>query len=350
MVRRETTTVLPRREFLGATVATVPVLHSLGAGRQVGGEQVDQLLLNTARLRRLDDYVGGADTFEMFAAEVSATTRMLQECSYQESTGRRLLALLAEQAQLAGWAAFDAGWHPEAHAMFAMSLQAAQDANDAALAGNAMAFVGYQGLMMGRSAVSELAEATETADGHATQTVLAMLHCRRAWAHANEGQADDTQQHLDIAEAALREAGDRPEPDWVYWVDDLEHQIMTGRCWTALRRPIRAIAALEQVMRRYEDTHGRDKALYLSFLADAYLDANELEQACAVASRAMDLSAGVGSIRPRMRIQSVISRMDGSAQCVREVRAKTAEWLSLRTLSAVPSPGMPAIQQPTPPQ
>jgi tetratricopeptide (TPR) repeat protein len=347
MVRQESTTVLPRREFLGVatTAVAVPMIADLAGGSRVGAEMVEHLLLNTARLRRLDDFLGGADTYSMFAAEVHATARLLQSCTYQESVGRRLLAVLAEQAQLAGWAAFDAGWQAEAHHMFAMSLQAARDAGDPPLVGNAMAFVGYQGLMLGRSAVTELTNATETAKGHATRTVRAMLHCRRAWAHANEGLAGETQRHLDIAQAALRESSDRPEPDWVYWVDELEHEIMTGRCWAALRRPMRAIAALEKVLRDYEDTHGRDKALYLSFLADAYLDANELEQACAVASRAIDLSAGVGSIRPRMRIESVMRRVNGSAQCVRELRAKVQQWLSLRQLSPAPSPDTPAIPQ-----
>jgi transcriptional regulator with XRE-family HTH domain len=332
MVRHDAASVLPRREFLGvaAGAAAAPAARHLPSGRRVDSTVPDQLLLETARLRRLDDFMGGADTYRVFAGEVSSTALLLREGSYQEATGRRLLVVLAEQAQLAGWAAFDAGWHTEAHALFDLSLQAARDADHKALAGNAMAFVGYQQLALGQSAVDDLTTATDTAGGDATPTVRALLHCRRAWAHANEGQPDDAQRHLDIAQAALREPSDQPEPDWVYWVDDMEHEIMTGRCWTALRRPTRAIGPLERVMAAYEDTHGRDKALYLSFLADAYLDANELEQACQVTSRAMDLSAGVGSIRPRTRIESVIRRVDGSARCVVELRAKAAEWVSLR--------------------
>lgn len=354
LVQQQTGAVLPRREFLGvaagATVAMVPAMDHLVAGRRIGGELVDQLLLKTARLRRLDDFVGGADTYLMFADEVCVTRSLLREGSYLETTGRQLLAVLAEQAQLAGWAAFDAGWHTEAYEMYSLSLQAARDATEPALAGNAMAFIGYQRLTMGRSAVDDLTAACDTADRTATPVVRTLLHCRRAWAHANEGQAAEAQQHLDQALTALREPAGRPEPDWVYWVDELEYEIMTGRCWAALRRPLRAINALESAMRSYKDTHGRDKALYLSFLADAYVDTNEIEKACSVASRAMDVSAGVGSIRPRQRLEAVLRRMDGSAQCVNELRAKAAEWASLRQLSAAPTPGTAMIPQPSAPR
>ncbi len=49
---------------------------------------------------------------------------------------------------------------------------------------------------------------------------------------------------------------------------------------------MRAIAALEPVLATFPDTHARDKALYLTWLADAYLDVNEVKQACLIADRA----------------------------------------------------------------
>jgi transcriptional regulator with XRE-family HTH domain len=341
--------VMPRREFLGTATAAaaVPevVCHHLAAGTRIGDEVVRQLITHTARLRRLDDYLGGADTFGLFAREVAATTRLMQDGDFHESTGRGLLSVLAEQAQLAGWAAFDAGWHADAYRMFDLSLQAAKDAAEPALTGNAFAFIGYQRLATGRSAVDDLTTACEIAGRGATPRVRTLLHCRLAWAYASERQVREAERHLDLAAAALEEPRERPEPDWVYWVDDLEHRIMTGRCWAALRRPVRAITVLERAISAYQDTHGRDKALYLSFLADAYLDANEIESACMVASRAIDLCAGVGSVRPRQRIEFLLGRMNGDARPVVELRAKVEEWASSRSLSAIPSSGTPEIPE-----
>jgi uncharacterized protein HemY len=83
---------------------------------------------------------------------------------------------------------------------------------------------------------------------------------------------------------------------------------MAGRCWTELHRPLRAVPALEAAMRQYEDSHARDKALYQSWLAEAYLDAGEVARAAQVTNNALDLSAGVASSRPKQRLDVVLER------------------------------------------
>jgi hypothetical protein len=57
------------------------------------------------------------------------------------------------------------------------------------------------------------------------------------------------------------------------------------------------------------DFHARDKSLYLTWLADSYIDAAEVEQAASVMSRVLGLSAGIGSVRPRQRAVTVIQRL-----------------------------------------
>ncbi|MEE4594186.1 hypothetical protein V2J94_20240 [Streptomyces sp. DSM 41524] len=84
---------------------------------------------------------------------------------------------------------------------------------------------------------------------------------------------------------------------------------MAGRCWTELRRPLRAVPVLEDFLSRYDDAHARDKSLYLSWLADSYLTAGEIEQATAITSRALELSAGVASVRPRQRLAPILHRL-----------------------------------------
>jgi hypothetical protein len=157
------------------------------------------------------------------------------------------------------------------------------------------------------------------------------------------GDAAEVERHLAFGSTCLTGHDDRPEPDWVYWVDQAEAEIMTGRCWTVLHRPVRAISVLETVLAAYDDTHARDKALYLSWLADAYLDANEVEQACAMADRAMRLSAGVGSIRPGRRLDAFLGRLEPYAglPCVIELRALAREWSKRRRLTDVATPGTP---------
>ncbi|AVT34327.1 transcriptional regulator [Plantactinospora sp. BC1] len=317
------TTGIRRREVIARAGMAVALPQTmLDYGRRVGPEVPRQIAERTARLRRIDDYLGGADTYEMYTAELRSTVRLIEQGDYADTTGRALLSVCAEQAQMAGWAAFDAGRYGDAEQLYRTSLSAARDADDPPLAGNAMAFLAYQDLTLGRPATPTITAACDTAEPTATPGVRALLHMRRAWIHAVDQQHHEAERHLGIGVTCLTEQDERPDPDWVYWVDHEEAEIMTGRCWTVLHRPLRAIPILESVLNRYDDTHARDKALYLSWLADAYLDANEVEQCCTTAAKALRLSADVASVRPRQRIESLLRRLDPYARlgCVADLR------------------------------
>ena len=301
-----------RRTFIGAmaglAISTPAALSSTGSER-IGSAEVARLERRTARLRRLDDYLGGADTYRLYASEVETTTALTQSATCTPAIRQILTSLIAEQAQLAGWAAFDAGMQSQAKRHYLVSLTAAKEADNAALAGNALAFLAYQQVSTAKPSVAMAAASYATAEKAATPRVRALLLERLAWTHAVAGQVRETEQALGQARNALHAVDSRPEPDWVFWVDDNELDIMAGRCWTELRRPLRAVPTLETVLARYADTHARDKALYLTWLAHAYLDAGEVELAAVTTIRAAELSADVGSVRPRLRIGKVVQRL-----------------------------------------
>lgn len=304
-----------RRQILKTSAAAglaagLPDLTRSSPGRRVSADFPERLRQRTARLRRLDDVLGGGDTYRTYLAEYQATRVSLRDSTCSQETGRALLSVLAEQAQQAGWAAFDGGRHAEATGLYEASHKAASEAGDAALAGNALAFLAYQRLPSDRQAgVQIAARSCATAGADAAPGVRALLYERLAWAHAVASQPDETERALEAAKAALAEVDDTPQPDWVTWVTETELQIMSGRCWTELRRPLRAVPVLEAALARYDDAHARDKSLYLSWLADSYLMAGEVEQAATVIGRALDLSTGVASVRPRQRLASVLRRL-----------------------------------------
>ncbi|WP_160050862.1 XRE family transcriptional regulator [Nocardiopsis sp. FR4] len=300
-----------RREFLTASASaglavalTVPQLP----GKRLGSRLPDQLRERTARLRRLDDVLGGGDTRRVYLGEYQATKRLLREGTYTESTGRDLLSVLAEQAQQAGWAAFDAGHHDDARGLYEDSHHAATTAGDPVLAANALAFLAYQERDP-HAAVHIALQSCHTAGSDAPPSARALLHERRAWAHALAGESGQTERALEAAASALAERADDPQPDWAAWVDHTELGIMTGRCWAELGRPLRAVPVLEQALAGFDDAHARDKALYTTWLASAYMSAGEVEQAAASATRVLTLSAGVASVRPRQRLIPVLDRL-----------------------------------------
>ncbi|GAA1356215.1 XRE family transcriptional regulator [Streptomyces beijiangensis] len=304
-----------RREFFmtsaGAGLAvSLPELARVKTGHRIGPAVPGQLRERTARLRRLDDILGGGDTYRVYLGEYQATKSLVRDASSTEETRRAMLSVLAEQAQQAGWAAYDGGKHSDASSLYEDSYRAAADAGDTALAGNALAFLAYQKVSGDRQAGVEIALLScRTAGPTAPSGVRALLHERLAWAYAVAGCARETEAALAAAEAALREHDGAPQPDWVAWVDLDELQIMTGRCWTELHRPLRAVPVLDAVLARYDDTHARDKSLYLSWLADSYLSAGEIEQAASTVGRALELSAGVASVRPRQRLAPTLRQL-----------------------------------------
>jgi hypothetical protein len=306
-----------RRDLLRVSLAGATAALSLGdalgkvAQGRVGSDLTSILRSRTARLRKLDDVLGGGDTFRLYLAEYESTKSLIKGARHTTELGKELLALLAEQAQQAGWAAFDMGDHVTARRLYEESRTIANEADNEALTGNAFAFLAYQELSKDpANAVNTAEQSCAVVTKHAPSSVRALLNERRAWAHAVAGNAGAADAALTAAHTALSESNGEPQPDWSSWVNHQELKIMTGRCWTELRRPLRAVPILENVLRGFDDTHARDKALYSCWLADSYLMAGEVEAAADVASHVLTLSTGVASVRPRERLQPVLTQLE----------------------------------------
>ncbi|MFF4836570.1 helix-turn-helix domain-containing protein [Streptomyces sp. NPDC001315] len=327
------TVAVRRRDVLTAgavgLAATLPGVLSPSAPGRVGTRAVAQLRERTARLRRLDDILGGGDTWRVYASEYQATKGVLRNGTYGESVGRELLALAAEQAQQAGWAAFDGGRERDATTLYRESRSAAEEAGAGDLARNALAYLAYQEVSADPRAAAAIASySCEAITEDTPATVRALLWERCAWARAAAEDVTGTDEALTEARAALGadDAGD-PQPDWSAWVDQVELDIMAGRCWTALRRPLRAVPLLVRGLDQFDDAHARDKALYSTWLAEAYSTAGEVEEAARVAVRAVELADGVASARPRRRIEQVVSALAveyGTVPAVAELVERTA--------------------------
>lgn len=302
-----------RREFLTASAAVAgslsmpPQLARLAAGRRIGADVPEALSRRLARLRRLDNYLGGADTHHLYAAELDATKTLAREATCTQETYKQLLAVLSEQAQQAGWTAFDAGWQATARSLYKESLTAAKSAGSQALEGNALALLAYQNLTTDEPPTALADASCATAGPHTHPKVRALLHERRAWTIAHTpGGRDETRLALDLAAAALKEPASERAPDWAAWVDHTELQIMTGRCLTRTGQPVEAIAILRSALDQFDETQARDKALYMSWLAEAYLNAGEIDAAAETVGESFALCSDVASVRPTERLRVLL--------------------------------------------
>ncbi|MFJ1930542.1 helix-turn-helix domain-containing protein [Streptomyces sp. NPDC088131] len=311
-------------DFLPAEDPLEPL--SARTGVRVGVAQVADLQQRVHGLRLADDFLAGGDLMRPALRELRTVVRTFREQSYTESVGRQLLVQIGELAQIAGWITSDAGQHAEAERIYRVGLSAATQAEDRTLAANLAGSLAYQLSNTGRELEGlDLARAALDGAGSAAPPKARALYLDRvAWAHTKAGGTENAQQAMrtlgEASEALSADSEGIESPAYLYWVDAGELQVMESRVYTELRRPLRAVPLLRDVLGRYDATHTRELALYLSWLAVAYADANEPEEAAATAERVLTLSADVASERTAERVRVVLTRLAEYAD-VPEVRA-----------------------------
>lgn len=91
-----------------------------------------------------------------------------------------------------------------------------------------------------------------------------------------------------------------PASGWVCYVDEIEVEAQEGACYLDLAMTSEAAASLRRAVAQLEQ-HAphriRDRVHYLARLAKCHLAEHEIEQACAIAEQALDLSHAIGSAR-----------------------------------------------------
>ncbi|MCX4832830.1 helix-turn-helix domain-containing protein [Streptomyces sp. NBC_01016] len=298
-------------------------------GRRIGIGEVGDLQQRVHGLRLADDVLAGGDLIRPALRDLRRAVKLYREGSFSGDVGRQLLRQIGELAQISGWIASDAGQHDEAERIYRLGISAARQAEDYTLAGNIAGSLAYQYANTGREAegVTLAQAALNDAGSDAPPKARALYLDRVAWAHTKAGGVE----HGQAAMRALGEAGqalseDDPgaeSPAYLYWVDGGELRVMESRVYTELHRPLRAVPLLREVLGGYDATHARELALYLSWLAVALADANEPEEAAAVAERVVSLSSDVASERTAERVRVVLRRLKEYAE-VPEVAAVLA--------------------------
>lgn len=299
-------------------------------GRRIGRSTIASLSARVHALRLADDVLGGEDLIGPAFRELGAAVTIYRESTHTDDIRQKLLGLIGEYAQIAGWVASDAGQHQQAAQAYKLGVSAAREAGDSTLESNLIGSLAYQVSNVGdpNEAVALATAAVEVAGPHSPGRARALAWDRLAWAHAREEDAQAAMRALGEAETALASDREQNGAGYLYWVDAGELQVMEARVYTELRRPLRAVPLLTDVLARYDSTHTRELALYLSWLAVAYADANEPEEAARTAQRMLEMSADVASDRTAGRAQVVLRRLH-TYQSVPQVRELLATYQHL---------------------
>ncbi|MFC4584912.1 transcriptional regulator [Sphaerisporangium corydalis] len=281
-------------------------------GKRAGAGLVADLSARVHGLRLADDVLAGGDLIVPAFRELDSAVSIYQNSTHSEEVGRGMLTAIGEFAQIAGWVASDAGLHDRAADTYRLGISAAREAGDGTLESNLLGSLAYQEANVGDSqrAVGLARAALEAAGPDAPPRARALAWDRIAWAYTRADDAQSTMEALGEAGTALAGPGDADGPAYLYWVGASELQVMEARAYTELRRPLRAVPLLIDVLGPYDATHTRELALYLSWLAVALADAREPEEAAATAARMLELSADLASDRTAQRARVVLASLE----------------------------------------
>lgn len=284
-----------------------PATWHLAAGRRVGARLVDKLEHRVIELRHLDDTVSSAHLLPVVQAELDQAQELTRIASYPDPLGGRLLTVVAELAQLAGWVASDAGRYQHAQRIYLSGVTAAQAAGDRPLGAQLLSSLAYQIANIGnRDDALLIARSAVTGAADATPLVRALLLERLAWAAARTHDTDTTRRALDAVDDAYDQRSTGiPEPEWVYWLDRAEIDVMAGRCLIELGHPAQAEPLLTRALASYNDSHVREVALYQTWLAEGYAKAGDLDAARTILDDLGAAAAQAESVRLRRRIDAV---------------------------------------------
>ena len=285
--------------------ADKPQLIELNAGRRIGDSLVATTEHRVIQLRRADDFVSGRTSHTLVHQELQATTKLLGEATLTDDQTRRLLTATGELAQLAAWVAADAGLYKQAARYTEGGVLAGHAADNEPLAANIISTLSYQLANTGNPRQAALLARTAYAGARhsATATTKGLLLERVAWADAKSGDLTSCERALGQVEENFNHTEPEDDPDWVYWLNREEIDVMAGRCYTELKQPARAEPLLRSATSSYDNSLIRENSLYLSWLAEDYILLNEIDLAAETATRVLELGSRANSARTDERLR-----------------------------------------------
>ncbi|MGH3900863.1 MAG: helix-turn-helix transcriptional regulator [Pseudonocardiaceae bacterium] len=320
-----------RRHFVFLTGATLtapahqwlvadpgPLVSGL-AGRRVSMELADRFTAMIGELRATDDVAGGGTVLSLATQQFGMVADLLDQASYDETTGRKLHIALAELGQLCGWCGYDAGQPGLAQRYYIAGLRAAHSADDRPLGAHILGSMAYQAAREGQpaEAVTLIDTAVVGARGRETASLLAQLYSKQAYALATMGDTSRCNAAISKARTEVERLNRDDDPPWLYWVSPAEITAGAGRCLQKLGQADQAAVMLDAGIALFDRSFVRDRTNYLIHLADALAQPGPQRDLDAAAERSMlalDLAESLDSARGNNRLRDLSHQMKPHAK------------------------------------
>lgn len=288
----------PQRGSFGNRASYAPV----DAG-PVGADEVAALEHAVTVFRAWDANRGGGLQRKAVVGQLNEVGNLLTAANPAPVT-RRLWAVAANLAVLAGWMSHDVGLNPTAQNYFVIGAHAAREAGDLPRAAEALSRAARQMVHLGkpRDALALIELAQHTAGDRATATTRAMFRTVEAWAQAALGHGAACRRTLGLAESEFTAGKPQDDPDWVGFFDTADLHGMQALVYRTLAEtdPSAVRPAQEHAQKAMElraQGHARSQTFDLISLASAYLIDGQPDAGARYARMAVDATRDVSSHR-----------------------------------------------------
>lgn len=261
-------------------------------------------------------------------AELGLVERLAHDA--RGPTRAKLIQLVAEYRQFAGWMGEDVGDHEAAQLHYAHAMEAAQENGDANMTTSVLSMTSHLACSErdpGRAV--GLAAAGRRDPGKVSRGVLALATQQQARGHALEGESRAVDQLLDVTADLTAAAADHPEdePPWVYFNNVERVLFQRGVAYLELGRHADAVELFEQARARLPASYRRDAGRYAANLAVAAALDGQVDRAVAAGLEALSIAGQTGSahtLTDLRRMRRTLDRWPDSPAVVEFDEAITA--------------------------
>ncbi len=270
-------------------------------GVYIGMSDVVRFRATVEMFHQLDDQYGGGHARQALIQYLCTDAERLLHGRYTEAVGRALFSSVAEATLLGAWMSYDAAPASRlAQKYFIQALSLAQAGNDRLLGASILDAMSHQATYTGRfREAANLARAARTGTcAVATATLTSHFHAMEARALARLGDAKACDHALAEAFREFERRNPEDDPQWIRYFNEAELAAEFGHCLRDLGRATDAAQYLSSSIEAInDDVFMRSDFFAAMVLADAYLAAGELEQACRVALKALTAGEQIRSAR-----------------------------------------------------
>ncbi|MDN0193869.1 helix-turn-helix transcriptional regulator [Streptomyces sp. S.PNR 29] len=314
---------MDRRRFLSASGVTLTAfvnawdtteaepLRRAAEGSRLTHDLLDALQRTTDNLRTMDACDGSGTLTSLGNRHLQFLKHLTEETSYDEATGRRLAAIIADTATQTGWFVFDSGDRNRPLSYLYAALRAAKASHDVRLGAGALSYIAIHGYSTGapHHAVTAAERARDKIKKLDTPALEAMLLTRQARGHAKLGERQAALAALGRAAELCAKGRSEYDPHWLYWINEGEIHGQAGSVYLDLGDPRSAVASFTKAREALNPTDHRTRGLFLSRAATAHIEQGDLEAGCATAHEVLDLAEKLQSARFENHVTSMIQKL-----------------------------------------